>query len=43
MKDGDLFRWYYNNEIEYRQKHAGSGTAYWCMDSAENVTADNVK
>ena len=20
MKDGDLFRWYYNNEIEYRQK-----------------------
>jgi len=33
MKDGDVFRWYYKNDIEYRQKHAGSGTAYWCMDN----------
>ena len=23
MKDGDLFRWYYNNEIEYRLKLLG--------------------
>ena len=33
MKDGDVFRWYYKNDAEYRQKHSGSGTAYWCMDN----------
>ncbi len=33
MKDGDVFRWYFKNDVEYRKKHAGSGTAYWCMDN----------
>lgn len=33
MKNGDVFRWYYKNDIEYRQKHIGSGTAYWCLDN----------
>jgi len=33
MKDGDVFRWYYKNDDDYRQRHSGSGTAYWCMDN----------
>ena len=33
IKDGDVFRWYYKNDAEYRAKHYGSGTAYWCMDN----------
>jgi len=33
MKNGDVFRWYFKNDTEYRAKHAGSGTAYWCLDN----------
>lgn len=33
MKNGDVFRWYFKNDAEYRAKHAGSGTAYWCLDN----------
>lgn len=33
MKDGDVFRWYFKNDTEYRAKHACSGTAYWCLDN----------
>lgn len=33
MKDGDVFRWYFKNDAEYRKKHAASGTAYWTMDN----------
>lgn len=33
MKDGDVYRWYYKNDADYRKKHSLSGTAYWCMDN----------
>lgn len=33
IKEGDVFRWFYKNDSEYRAKHSGSGTAYWCMDN----------
>jgi hypothetical protein len=33
IKEGDVFRWFYKNDEEYRAKHSGSGTAYWCMDN----------
>lgn len=33
MKNGDVFRWYFKNDAEYRAKHANSGTAYWCLDN----------
>lgn len=33
MKNGDVYRWYYKNDEEYRKQHSGSGTAYWCMDN----------
>lgn len=33
MKNGDVFRWYFKNDTEYRKKHSGSGTAYWCLDN----------
>ena len=33
MKNGDVFRWYFKNDTEYRAKHANSGTAYWCLDN----------
>lgn len=32
MKEGDVFRWYYKNDTEYRAS-CGGGTAYWCMDN----------
>ena len=28
MKNGDVFRWYFKNDTEYRAKHAGSGTSF---------------
>lgn len=31
IKEGDVFRWYYKNDSEYRQKNPS--TAYWCMDN----------
>lgn len=31
IKEGDVFRWYYKNDEEYRKKN--TGTAYWCMDN----------
>ena len=33
MKSGDVFRRYFKNDMEYRQKHSGCGTAYWCLDN----------
>lgn len=33
IRDGDVFRWYFKNDGEYRKKLQGSGTAYWCMDN----------
>lgn len=32
IKEGDVFRWYYKNDTEYRAS-CGGGTAYWCMDN----------
>ena len=32
IKEGDVFRWYYKNDEEYRAS-CGGGTAYWCMDN----------
>lgn len=31
IKEGDIFRWYYKNDAEYREKNRT--TAYWCMDN----------
>jgi len=31
MKDGDVFRWYYKNDAEYRRNNLS--TAYWYMDN----------
>lgn len=31
MKNGDVCRWYYKNDEEYRKQHPS--TAYWCMDN----------
>lgn len=30
MKEGDIYKWYFKNDSEYRAK-CGGGTAYWCM------------
>ena len=32
MKEGDVYKWYYKDDLEYRRKCSG-GTAYWCMDN----------
>lgn len=32
MREGDIYKWYYKNDSEYRAK-CGGGTAYWCMDN----------
>jgi hypothetical protein len=31
MKEGDVYKWYYKNDAEYRRNN--SSTAYWCMDN----------
>ncbi|MGL5013061.1 MAG: hypothetical protein ACRC6V_02065 [Bacteroidales bacterium] len=31
MREGDVYRWYFKNEAEYRRNN--SSTAYWCMDN----------
>lgn len=31
LKEGDIYKWYYKNDAEYRLKN--SSTAYWCMDN----------
>ena len=32
LREGDVYKWYYKNDAEYRAKCVG-GTAYWCMDN----------
>lgn len=32
MREGDIYKWYYKNDSEYRAK-CGGGTDYWCMDN----------
>lgn len=32
IRNGDVFRWYYKDDKEYRSK-CPNGTAYWCMDN----------
>ena len=32
LKEGDVYKWYYKDDLEYRRKCSG-GTAYWCMDN----------
>lgn len=29
LKEGDIYKWYFKNDLEYRQK--SPSTAYWCM------------
>lgn len=31
LKEGDIYKWYYKNDAEYRRNN--SSTAYWCMDN----------
>lgn len=31
IREGDVFRWYYKNDYEYREKNRT--TAYWCLDN----------
>ena len=31
MREGDVYKWYYKNDAEYRRNN--SSTAYWCMDN----------
>ena len=31
MKEGDVYRWYYKDDEEYRKRNPS--TAYWCMDN----------
>ena len=31
MKEGDVYKWYYKNDAEYRRNNPS--TAYWCMDN----------
>ncbi len=31
LKEGDVYKWYYKNDAEYRRNN--SSTAYWCMDN----------
>lgn len=31
IREGDVFRWYYKNDSEYREKNRT--TAYWCLDN----------
>lgn len=31
MREGDVYRWYFKNDAEYRRNN--SSTAYWCMDN----------
>lgn len=32
MREGNIYKWYFKNDTEYRAK-CGGGTAYWCMDN----------
>lgn len=32
MREGDIYKWYFKNDAEYRAK-CGGGTAYWCVDN----------
>lgn len=32
MENGDVFRWYYKDDDDYRAR-SPNGTAYWCMDN----------
>lgn len=41
MREGDVYRWYFKNDEEYRRQKQSSGTAYWCMDN-QAVVRDGV-
>lgn len=41
MREGDVYRWYFKNDEEYRRQKQASGTAYWCMDN-QAVVKDGV-
>lgn len=32
VKEGDIFKWYYKDDAEYRAR-SPNGTAYWCLDN----------
>ena len=40
MKEGDVYKWYYKNDAEYRRNN--SSTAYWCMDNKAVVHNGNL-
>lgn len=39
LKEGDIFKWFYKNDLEYRRNN--QNTAYWCMDN-QCVVRDGV-
>lgn len=41
MKEGDVYHWSYKDHLEYHKKHAGSGTAYWCLDQKAFVKEED--
>ena len=41
LREGDVYTWYYKNDMEYRQACSG-GTAYWCMDNQAIVHNGNL-
>lgn len=40
LREGDIYKWYYKNDAEYRQK--SPSTAYWCMDNMAVVHNGNL-
>jgi len=40
MREGDVYKWYFKNDLEYRQK--SPSTAYWCMDNLAVVHNGNL-
>lgn len=40
LKEGDVYCWYFKNDLEYRQK--SPSTAYWCMDNLAVVHNGNL-
>lgn len=40
LREGDVYAWYYKNDLEYRQR--SPSTAYWCMDNLAVVHNGNL-
>lgn len=40
MRESDVYKWYFKNDLEYRQK--SPSTAYWCLDNLAVVHNGNL-